>query len=193
MEIKQALVLGHSFINHLARFIDSNYEPSINSNFDLDRSKIRIDMDGLSGCNIERFRRTFLWRIPDFSPDILYIELGTNDLDNVWAHPDDVAADIVDLVQDINRICFGKTTIIVGQVLRRGPGGSRDPYFNNKVEAYNRMAGDLINAMPFSVFWRHVRMFNSVLPLLKSDQVHPNREGLHRLYRSIRGALWHSV
>ena len=153
MAPKAVMVVGHSFIKYLVKYIRNSNDPRINSNFNLDVSKLKVSTLGQSGCNIARFRRFFFPKIHRNKPDILYLELGTNDLDCVSGVADLVSSQLVDLVQDIHQIS-DKTFVIVGQVLKRGLHGTQDPDFNGKIVEFNEMTSQLINALPYGLFWR---------------------------------------
>lgn len=182
-----AVIMGHSFINHMARFIQASVDPTINTDFNLSRSAVNVIRSGRSGCTINKFRKTEFVKLRYYRPDILYLELGTNDLSS-GRTAEDIAADMVNLIQDIKRT-FNPRHIVLGQVIFR----DGNPDFNGKVNEYNALIKELLSAIPYATFWVHKRLWNSTYPLLKADGVHPNQRGLLRLYKSIRGAIWSQV
>lgn len=136
------------------------------------------------------------------SPDLLYIELGTNGLDS-YMPPLDVAQKAVAVVNDL--LETGIKRVIIGEVIPRSRSG-RVPLsmFEENEYAYNKFMNDLLIhesasrrtqvderfKNPTVWFWRHKGLRTPENNVLKWDGIHLNEEyGLPKLYGSIRTAI----
>ena len=89
----RVLILGHSFIRRLKDFIASH--PDLNANF-LIAEACEIKWHGVGGRTIAKARAFDLPVVESFLPQIVILQLGSNDL--VHADPFSIASAIEDLV-----------------------------------------------------------------------------------------------
>ena len=121
-------------------------------------------------------------------PDILILELGTNDLS--CSPPEVVGSRIHDLA------CFMRDEVrvsLVGvcQVVDRNIPGSSNPdmAFRAKADKLRQFLSVVLADEKGIFVWQHREFFESRRQLLCSDGVHCNPAGQYCLYRSYRGAI----
>ena len=78
MEQPRVLLLGHSFIRRLRDFIVKN-SPTYNLNLNINTS-VTIHWHGVGGRTIDKVRRFDLTEVERFKPDVVFLQIGTNDL-----------------------------------------------------------------------------------------------------------------
>ena len=120
--------------------------------------------------------------IASFAPDIVILQLGTNDLSQLV--PLVVGSSIEELVTTLHDR-YNIKIVCACQTLR----GS-DPVFNARVHALNKYLKTLLEALPYSFFWGHWGFWNSSQGFLARDGVHLNRQGQFKFFRSLRGAVF---
>ena len=89
----RVLILGHSFVRRLREFLASHV--SLNTNF-LITEDCEIKWHGTGGRTVSKARAFDLGIMESFRPDIVILQLGSNDL--VHGDPLSVASAIEDLV-----------------------------------------------------------------------------------------------
>ena len=89
----RVLILGHSFIHRLKDFIASH--PDLNANFFIAEA-CEIIWHGVGGRTITKARAFDLPVVESFLPQIVILQLGSNDLEH--ANPLSIASAIEDLV-----------------------------------------------------------------------------------------------
>ena len=83
----RSLILGHSFVRRMKVFLKNNAEnSSLNEHFDLENSCI-VKLRGNGGHTVERLMRYDLRATRVTKPDILVLEIGSNDLCDPSADP----------------------------------------------------------------------------------------------------------
>ena len=106
----RVLIFGHSFIRRLREFLASHV--SLNTNF-LITEDCEIKWHGTAGRTVSKARAFDLGIVESFWPDIVILQLGSNDL--VHGDPLSVTSAIEDLVTllhdsfQVKRICFCQT------------------------------------------------------------------------------------
>ena len=181
-------VAGHSFINHLNTFACNNY--GYWHNFKMEQEVATVKCIGISGATVEKMINLHLHRIVDNKPNIVYLEVGTNDL----CDPSMMAKQVADRIKELCVMIhnLGAKRVVVGEVTFRVGRGipGKTPDFNYKVLSLNKRLQVLLdhNTDSSYFFWRHKYLWNSQLNLYR-DGVHYNKDGNRRLFRSIRGAL----
>ena len=78
MDQPRVLILGHSFIRRLRDFIIKN-SPTYNLNLNINAS-VTIHWHGVGGRTIDKVRRFDLTEVERFKPDVVFLQIGTNDL-----------------------------------------------------------------------------------------------------------------
>ena len=75
--VPKALILGHSFVRRLKRDLDSGFDPRAASDF---RGTASVYLHGVGGRTVQTLQENDLHVIRDLAPDIVILEIGTNDL-----------------------------------------------------------------------------------------------------------------
>lgn len=119
----------------------------------------------------------------DFGPDIVLLQLGTNDLPNSPAIT--VGSSLEHLVTVLHEE-YKVDLICVCQTLRRS---SSDVVFNSKVGLLTKYMKTVLEPIPYAFFWSHRGFWKTKGTYLLGDGVHLNGRGQHKLYRSLRGAV----
>ena len=96
----------------------------------------------------------------DFSPDLLFLVVGTNDIYDVSVSTEEVANSIFNLAEVIHSQSKTQRIVIV-QVLNRHPPSVAvrypvdvDVFYNNRVDQLNKRLSDFASNMPWCYFWR---------------------------------------
>lgn len=175
----KVLLVGHSFVKRAERDIKSN--PAMDLNFRFKPEEVEVRIHGVGGRTARKIKEQDLHVIQRFSPEIVILEIGTNELAKKSSPL--VAEDIKALVKTI--LAQGSVKLVsVNQVIFR----QGDQSFNQRVEALNyqlTLPGELPSG---AFFWKHVGLWFTAGHLLP-DGVHLNPLGTKRIYRSWRGAM----
>ena len=77
--VPSILILGHSFVRRLRDDFDAHFDTRAASNFHLPESGY-ITLLGTGGRTVEKVVKYDLQSVHKYKPDIVILELGTNDL-----------------------------------------------------------------------------------------------------------------
>jgi len=182
MEPPRVLILGHSFIRRLRQFVEEH-----SSEFKLDfriTEPAVVRWHGVGGRTVAKCKRLDLHVVCAFKPDVVFLQLGTNDLTCRGMTALTVGSEIDDFVRLLHEE-HGVKLICVGQTLRR----SYSEKFNREVGLLAKYLKTVLEPLPYVIYWPHRGFWNPRRPILFCDGVHLNNEGQHKLYRSIRGAV----
>ena len=183
------LIYGHSFVRRLNTFLihkRGNYH-----NMGLTYEIGDTHWYGLGGLTIEKALNYHLNIIHVLQPQVIFIELGSNDLCHTQETPWSCYLRMVNLVNFL--INIGIPEIYIGQVVpRQGVGiplSVRN--YNDKVMQFNQLLNHtygLGGNNGSARYWRHRGLWCSSCGTISRDGIHLNKRGQERLYRSIRGA-----
>ena len=176
------LILGHSFIRRLEYFVAAN--PNLNHQFLL-TALATFKWHGVGGRTVAKTMQYDLPVVASFAPDIVILQLGTNDLSRL--DPLVVGSAIEELVTILHDTYNVKLVCVCQTLL-----GS-NPVFNARVRALNSYVKTFLEALPYSFFWGHRGFWNSSQRFLARDGVHLNRQGQYKFFRSLRGAVLRSL
>ena len=182
----RVLIIGHSFVHRLEAFVQKKrHKHAFTSLSDI----AYIHFHGVGGRTIEKFRKFDLEVVRQIAPQIIILELGSNDL--VKLAPETVGSELENLVRDLHDI-HSVEVVVVGQVLRRR---TRDSVqFNYKVGQLHQYLKVVLEHLPFCYYWRHRGFsWNCKRDLYLPDGVHLNNLGYYKCTRSIRGAVLKAV
>jgi len=175
--------MGHSFIRLLCDFIKNN-APDYDFNFKINEP-VAVVWHGFGGRTTDKMRRYDLAAVSQFRPDIIYLEIGTNDLTLRNASAVTVGSAIEDFVRLLREQCRVQF-VYVGQTINRHARVA----FNENVAILAHYLKTVLELLPYAEegFGTPVRR-----SLLSYDGVHLNMKGQHKLYKSIRGAVLHGL
>lgn len=181
----RVLILGHSFVKRLREFI-SKKDPEYDLALGLEGVTVR--WHGVGGRTVAKLRAFDLAIVAEFKPDIVFIQIGTNDLTQRNMSPLTVGSAIEELVTLLHNE-FGVRRVLVGQTLQR----AYPLHFNSQVSLLARYLKTVLEPISYATYWSHHGFWKPRAPYLAGDGVHLNEEGQHKFYRSIRGAVLGSV
>ena len=185
------LILGHSFVRRATDYIQLN--PTL-SNLGLSKDTHDIHFISRPGCHARNLRNSFS-QILEIQPDLILLDIGTNDL--TVMSPQQLFSQVYAVAQDIIDMCQVKRVVLL-QVLPRTVEGrwGQPPPFQEKVESYNSLLKSQVyqdkmssvSPQPTIGFWFH-KGFRTDISSLISDGVHLNDAGLPLYIRSLRRAV----
>ena len=181
------LVIGHSFVWRLNKFITESTRPCIDRHFCL-TDAASISFHGIGGRTVDRLRDSDLHAVFSFKPTLLILEIGSNDLCDPNLAVPDLAANILRLIKTFH-ITYQVPYIIVSQVLRRRRPPIMTPSYNNRVPHLNNVLHNLLKQVPFATLWFHLDLIRATTNVFLPDGVHLNDNGNHLLYHSYLKAI----
>ena len=79
VSVPKVLILGHSFVCRLRDNLDAQFDDCASKNFHLPESA-NVSLYGTGGRTVEKLLKYDLIFVLNFRPDIILLEIGTNDL-----------------------------------------------------------------------------------------------------------------
>lgn len=187
----KVLILGHSFVRRFAAFIAQSVDKRVKNNLDLSESA-QIALQGVGGRTVDKINVFDLQRVRKVQPDIVILEIGSNDLCPRDAKPEIVGSKIETLVQHLHAH-FNVRFIVVCRTVARAACPRDNPSYNDRVALLNQYLDVVLEAIPFAEFWRHKGLRKPNVSVLSKDGVHLNNRGQYALYRSYRGAILYAL
>ena len=175
------LIMGHAFVRRFELFLSKGVDARVRRDLNLSRSA-QITFLGVGGRTVDKLSKFDLHLVRRLQPQIVILEIGSNDLSPPDARPEVVGSKIETLVQRLHAECQVET-IVVCQTINRAAGLSDPPSFNDRV----------LETLPFAVFWRHKGLRQPTVRILCRDGVHLNSKGQYALYRSYRSAILSAI
>ena len=161
--------------------LEQHFDDRAKSNFDLEDVKIRLF--GFGRRTVNKITQFDVPNVSRFGPDVVMLEIGTNDLCNEL--PETVGSQIDELVELLlNHLSV--RVVGVCQVIKRA-----EPMFN-KVEVLNHYLSVVVDR-PQVFVWRHKILDSPSHDFLLENGVHLNPCGQYLLYRSYQGAILKAV
>ena len=136
----------------------------------------------MGGRIIAKVRQFDLGEVLRFRPDIVFLQIGTNDLAQRGMSPLTVGSAVEDFVRLFHDE-YGVRLICVGQTIRRHLAEN----FNANVRLLAQYLKTVLESFPLPIYWTHRGFWRASTSYLSYDGVHLNREGQHKLFKSIRG------
>lgn len=180
MALQRVLVLGDSFIRRLREFVLGTPQ-NFSVNFHLTHCAV-IKWHGVGGCTITKTIQYNLHVIESFNPDIVTIQLGSNDLTSETAlRVGSAIDDFVRLLHDV----YNVQVIYVCQTIMR----QHQSAFNRKAKLLTKYLKVVLEPIPYAHFWGHRGFLRPSDNIYVRDGVHLNLKGQKKFYRSLRGAI----
>ena len=182
----RVLILGHSFIRRLHEFVRLPTN-ALREDFDI-TTPMNLRWHGVGGRTVAKVIRYDLEIVRQFSPDIVILQLGTNDIsDRSIRSALTVGSQLEDLTRQLHEQ-FGVTVVCVCQTILR-----ENPHLNKRIRTLTAYLRVVLQPLPFAFYWRHRGFWRTTQSFLLYDGVHLNQRGQFKLYRSLRGALIQSL
>ena len=181
-----ALLVGHSFVQRMVEFIERNQDSGFYScTFGVDNS-CDVKTIGIGGRTVDKLIKFDLQTIRGTAPNVIIMDIGSNDLCDKEVDPDTVALSILALVElllkDLPLRC-----LVLCQVLPR----KNQPFsgYNERVWHLNGLLREAVKGIHGAKFWLHRGLCNPSRNIFAADGIHLNDDGHQALYRSYRGAI----
>ena len=78
--VPKAMILGYSFVRRLRGDLEQHFNDRAKSTFNLKDVKVRLF--GVGGRTVNKIKQYDLANVSRFAPDVVILEIGTNDLCN---------------------------------------------------------------------------------------------------------------
>ena len=186
--VPKVLILGHSFVRRLKHDLRARFDERSLSNFALDGTA-EVHMHGVGGRTVQKLGMYDLGVVSRLSPEIIILEIGTNDLS--LAQPEVVGSSIDDLVRHLLDH-YSVRVVVLCHVTPRAY--NRKPYysatkFNENAAILNQYTRVVLDDCSQVICWTHRGLVNPAFSPILPDGVHFNPMGQYNLYRSYRGAI----
>ena len=96
MAKQRVLIIGHSFVHRLQAFVQIRRHTEC---FGSLHRNAEVILHGIGGRTISKFREYDFDTVREIAPDIIVLELGSNDL--VKLSPQTIGSELESLVQDL--------------------------------------------------------------------------------------------
>ena len=94
--VQSVFILGHSFVKHLKRDLRAHFDPWADGNFKRGGT-VSVHLCCVGGHTVAKLRSSDLQVVERIAPDVLILEIGTNDL--VDTRSEVVGSEIENLVR----------------------------------------------------------------------------------------------
>ena len=81
--IPNVLVFGHSFVRRLNDDLNNGFDSRAKQNFNLANSGVYVSLKGTGGRTVDKVFKYDISFLKGYKPDIVVLEIGTNDLSNL--------------------------------------------------------------------------------------------------------------
>ena len=183
----QVLIMNHSFVHRFLKFLAQGSERRVSLDLNLSRSA-HIHYYGVGGRTVDKLSKYDLSVVDRLKPEIVILELGSNDLSPSEARSEQVGSKIESLLQLLHAN-YGVKFIVVCQTINRALCPRSTPSYNDRVALLNRYLSVILETLPFATFWCHKGLRKPNVPILCKDGIHLNHMGQYALYRSYRGTI----
>ena len=107
--VPTVLIFGHSFVKRFNRDLRSNAIPGADATFNLP-GKASVHLHGVGGRTVAKLRHHDLHVVRSLAPDIIILEIGTNDLS---IHGPEVVGSAIDDLVQLLRVEFSVRVVAV--------------------------------------------------------------------------------
>lgn len=212
MALPRVLIIGSSFIRRLRDYSARMGSKKVNPELGLG-DQLQVFWVGVSGATVESLdsdKSAMRWVFTQVKPQVVVVQLGSNDLNPRRLSDEDrllterefafkVGGHLLSTVEEWGLEGGFRQSVVCEVLPRKDPCIHTEdvPAFNRKVEYLNHYMETCCETNPGVKFYTH-KAFHSEGNLEKAidpeDGVHLTEDfGLHRYYRSIRGAVLHGV
>ena len=163
-------------------------------NLFLSQDEFRVRKFGVSGGAISTDKVGFplrkkLYHVRNAHADIVFLDIGSNDLCDPGVSPAGLAADILKIARYVLVGCEAKI-VVISALLRRIRTPKKVPDYNTRVTETNSLLKEMVVSEERVMFCYHSRFDNPGADLYDDDGIHVSYgEGYKRYIRSVRGAV----
>ena len=143
-------------------------------------SSVNIHFVGIGGRTVSKILAYALQYVRALQPDIIILEIGSNDLCEVRIHPETVGSNVESLVSILHKVCQA-AFIVACQTIHRATLPSQCPEYNSFLDILNTYLEVVLKPLSFAEFWHHKGLCQPNVPILKRDGVHLNKGKLRPL------------
>ena len=147
--IPKVLVLGHSFVKRLKNDLDKNFDHRASRTFGLVRTA-EVHLQGTGGRTVGKLKSYDLHVVRQLMPDIVILEVGTNDLPSVA--PELVGSSIEDPVDTLKSI-YSVAVVCVCHVIPRGESTIRPLYFSERAKVLQQYLEFVLDSLDCVFCW----------------------------------------
>ena len=179
------LIFGHSFIRRFKDDLKKGFDTRAHYDFKL-KHRTCVKFFGIGGRTVDRsFEHDDIEVIKSLKPDLLVLEMGTNDLTSL--SPMIVRDKLVILIRSLLSLPTIKCVVWCA-IIPRGRQFKNAHIFNASASVLNDLMAEALATLSNVILWRHHR-FSSDDRLFLPDGVHVSSKDQYALYRSYRGAI----
>lgn len=182
-KVHSVLIFGHSFVRRLAHDLDRSRIERGSKTFDV--REIVVHMHGVGGRTVKKLLDFDLSFVAKLKPEIIILEIGSNDLACNKLRPEVVGSQIEELVVMLHERYAVEVIAVSACIHRQKCEGD----FNHKVDVLNQYLRVVLEPLGFAFFFKHRGLHNPAGAIHAKDGVHLNLKGEYLLYRSYRGAI----
>ena len=168
----RVLILGHSFVRRHKHFITIQARKNTDIALDIKVSDVcTVCVLGIGGRTVDKMVRLDLPTIRDMAPDIVILELGSNNLCDTTSDAETTGL----AIETFAELLYHRSSvryIMVCEVIPR----SNQPFFhyNGKVDSLNSyLVKALANAL-FAEVWRHRGLYHPTINIYLFEGIHLN-------------------
>jgi len=186
-------IVGHSFVTRLQQYLDNTNHVLPPTTFFPAAHLSHIGVGGcyLQGSKFDSLYNRLTTHLNHNPCNVLFIELGTNDLDS-GASPAYVATALYNLADHLQST-YNLRYVFIATIINRN--SHQYPAFQQRARDANQAINSLVThlANPHIKVWDHRNFNNPRTNILAPDGVHLNTVGLRRYWRSVRGAITYAA
>ena len=143
LSVPHVLILGHSFVRNFKADLAARFDPRVGEDFGLHGSA-NVHLYGVGGRTVSSLRSFNLPVICRTAPEVVILEIGTNDLSQ---NSPEVTFDIEDFACFLLRE-FRVRIVCICHVIPRGPSCRRGgASFNTKVKTLHEVLATLVESI----------------------------------------------
>ena len=166
--LPRVLVLGHSFIRCLKKFIE-NHPSEIDLAFQIS-VLAAIRSHSVGGRTVAKTIKYYMNVVHSICPDVVVVQLGTNDLSS--CPPLQVGSAIEDFVRLLQDSYGVKCVCVCQTILRRSA-----EVFNKNIDTLTHYLQVVLEPIPYTIYWAHRGFWKSRNNFFASDDIHLNSRG----------------
>ena len=150
------LILGHSFVHRHRDDLAARFDTCAAPNFHLPELG-QVSLFGTSGRTVEKLNKCDLSSLHKYRPDIVILEIGTNDLSTL--RPEVVGSQIDDLVHVLREQNKVRVVAVCQVINRNTPQKSPNCHFNAKAAVLCQYLSVVLANQPGIFLWEHKEFY----------------------------------